>query len=143
MNLGPKADGTFCEEEMQILEKLSDWTAKNKEAIWGTQPYKIFGEGKKHGNGSFNEKYNYSRNDYRFTYKTGSIYIFALKPDRTTFKIKSLKYSGDMFAADIKNVEVLGYNQNLYYERNNRCLKIELDSPIETDMPLCFKVSID
>ena len=46
MNLGPKADGTFCEEEMQILEKLSDWTAKNKEAIWGTQPYKIFGEGK-------------------------------------------------------------------------------------------------
>ena len=93
--------------------------------------------------GSFNEKYNYSRKDYRFTYKTGSIYIFALKPDRTTFKIKSLKYSGDMFAADIKNVEVLGYNQNLYYERNNKCLKIELDSPIETDMPLCFKVSID
>lgn len=143
LNLGPKADGTFCEEEMQILEKLSDWTAKNKEAIWGTQPYKIFGEGKKHGNGSFNEKYNYSRKDYRFTYKTGSIYIFALKPDSTTFKIKSLKYSGDMFAADIKNVEVLGYNQNLHYERNNRCLKIELDSPIETDMPLCFKVSID
>ena len=143
LNLGPKADGTFCEEEMQILEKLSDWTAKNKEAIWGTQPYKIFGEGKKHGNGSFNEKYNYSRKDYRFTYKTGSIYIFALKPDRTTFKIKSLKYSGDMFAADIKSVEVLGYNQNLHYERNNRCLKIELDSPIETDMPLCFKVSID
>ena len=63
--------------------------------------------------------------------------------DRTTFKIKSLKYSGDMFAADIKNVEVLGYNQNLHYERNNRFLKIELDSPIETDMPLCFKVSID
>ena len=93
--------------------------------------------------GSFNEKYNYSRKDYRFTYKTGRIYIFALKADRTTFKIKSLKYSGDMFAADIKNVEVLGYNQNLYYERNNKCLKIELDSPIETDMPLCFKVSID
>lgn len=46
LNLGPKADGTFCEEEMQILEKLSDWTAKNKEAIWGTQPYKVFGEGK-------------------------------------------------------------------------------------------------
>mgnify|MGYP006982440457 FL=1 len=32
-----------------------------------------------------------------------------------------------MFAADIKNVEVLGYNQNLHYERNNRFLKIELD----------------
>ena len=48
-----------------------------------------------------------------------------------------------MFAADIKNIEVLGYNQNLHYERNNRFLKIELDSPIETDMPLCFKVSID
>ena len=48
-----------------------------------------------------------------------------------------------MFAAYIKNVEVLGYNQNLHYERNNRYLKKELDSPIETDMPLCFKVSID
>ena len=30
LNLGPKADGTFCEEEMQILEKLSDWTAKTR-----------------------------------------------------------------------------------------------------------------
>ena len=48
-----------------------------------------------------------------------------------------------MFAADIKNVEVLGYNQNLLFERNNRYLKIGLDSSIETDMPLCFKVSID
>ena len=61
LNLGPKADGTFCEEEMQILEKLSDWTTKNEEAIWGTQPYKLFGEGKNHGNSSFNEKYNYSQ----------------------------------------------------------------------------------
>ena len=128
---------------MQILEKLSDWTTKNEEAIWGTQPYKLFGEGKNHGNSSFNEKYNYSHKDYSFTYKTSSKYIFALKPDRETFKIKSLKYSGDMFAADIKNVEVLGYNQNLHYERNNRYLKIELDSPIETDMPQCCKVSID
>lgn len=46
LNLGPKADGTFCEQEQNIISEIGKWTKKNEEAIWGTQPYKVFGEGK-------------------------------------------------------------------------------------------------
>lgn len=28
------------------LAEIGAWTKKNAEAIWGTQPYKVFGEGK-------------------------------------------------------------------------------------------------
>lgn len=143
LNLGPKADGTFCKEELEILKKLSDWTTKNYEAIWETQPYKIFGEGKKHGGSSFNEKYNYSKRDYRFTYKTGCIYIFAMNAQRKDFKIKSLKYDSDMFASKIKSVEVLGYGNKVYHNRTTKYLELKLEEPIDTDMPVCFKLSID
>lgn len=143
LNIGPKADGTLCEEEVYILDKLADWTHKNGEAIWGTGPYKIHGEGKKRRGGSFREKYRYSKRDYRFTYKPNYIYVFAMKPDRTDFTIRTLAYSRDLFAAEILDICVLGYDAKVSYVRDKRALKMHLDQKIRTDMPLCFRIHIN
>ena len=45
LNIGPKADGSITEEETAVLEEIGAWMAVNGEGIYGTVPWKQFGEG--------------------------------------------------------------------------------------------------
>lgn len=143
LNIGPKADGTICKEEQAILSSLGKWTKRNEEAIWGTQPYKIFGEGKKQKGGSFKEHFRYTSKDYRFTCKTGVVYAFALKPcGNTVFKIKSLADSMDLFHCVIKNISILGSDEPVKYFQDKKHLVISTNK-ISSTMPICFKIEVD
>ncbi|MEN8008640.1 MAG: alpha-L-fucosidase [Candidatus Krumholzibacteriota bacterium] len=37
LDIGPRADGTICPEQVMILEELGRWTGKHAEAIYGTR----------------------------------------------------------------------------------------------------------
>lgn len=144
LNLGPKADGTFCLEEKYIISEIGKWTKKNEEAIWGTQPYKVFGEGKKQKGGSFTEHFSYTPNDYRFTCKTGAVYAFALKPKgKSEFRIKTLGDTMDTFHCVIKNISVLGSDVKVNYSQDKKSLTIKTDKKITDSMPVCFKIEVD
>lgn len=144
LNLGPKADGTFCLEEKYIISEIGKWTKKNEEAIWGTQPYKVFGEGKKQKGGSFTEHFSYTPNDYRFTCKTGAVYAFALKPKgKSEFRIKTLGDTMDTFHCVIKNISVLGSDVKVHYSQDKKSLTIKTDKKITDSMPVCFKIEVD
>jgi hypothetical protein len=45
LNVGPRADGTITEEETNVLLELGRWLKTNGEGIYGTVPWKTFGEG--------------------------------------------------------------------------------------------------
>ena len=45
LDIAPKIDGTFPEESEKILLELGDWLRVNGEAIYGTRPYTVYGEG--------------------------------------------------------------------------------------------------
>src|SRR6185369_579030 len=45
LNIGPKSDGTIAEEQRQLLLSIGKWLSINGEAIYGTRPWKTFGEG--------------------------------------------------------------------------------------------------
>lgn len=144
LNIGPKADGTICREEQHILNEIGTWTKKNAEAIWGTQPYKVFGEGKRQKAGSFHEHLSYTNRDYRFTCKPGVVYAFALKPKgRRVFRIQSFGDTMDLFHPVIKKVSLLGENTDISFVQNKRELILKTKQKIETAMPLCFKVEVD
>lgn len=144
LNIGPKADGTICREELQILDALGKWTRINEEAIWGTQPYKKFGEGKKQKSGSFHERFRYTKRDYRFTCRTGVVYAFALNPKgRRAFCIRSLGDSMDLFHCIIKSVSVLGDAAPVAYTQSKKGLILETARHIRSSMPVCFKIEVD
>lgn len=45
LDIGPKADGTIPDEQVNILKEFGKWTSKNKEAIYGTRkgiPYDYY-----------------------------------------------------------------------------------------------------
>ena len=80
LNILQRPDGTIDDEAEFILEKLAEWFAVNSEAVYGTRPWRIFGEGDTRVkiDGFTEEKTNWNRSDFRFVQKDGAVYAFAL-----------------------------------------------------------------
>ncbi len=146
LNVGPKASGVICDEEKQVLLKIGEWLKINGEAVYDSLPFYTFGEGKKIANKAFNDNLKYGKNDYRFTYKTGAIYVVPMCSKlRQSYSIKSLKFANEGgIRYDIKKVEILGYeNVSVQFKRDKQCMILTIAEEIKTDMPICFKITID
>lgn len=144
LNVGPKPDGTITDEETSVLEEIGAWMKDNSEGIYGTSPWKVFGEGDTNNvEGSFkdNDEKEFTSKDYRFTYKNGYLYAFCMHPDSSGFCISSLKIKGE-FDLVTGNVEVLGDINVVRSERDGDGLKIFTDKKPEEDKPVCFKIEI-
>jgi len=125
LNLGPKPDGTIPEPEHKILRDMGRWLAINGEAIYGTRPWQIYGEGPtKVVGGSFHDAdtQGYTSRDIRFTTKGDVLYAIALGwPEDGKVTIHSL---GD--SRKISKVELIGYGAPLKFARDSGGLKVEL-----------------
>ncbi len=145
VNLGPKPDGTFTDEENAVLKELGQWLKVNGEGIYGTTPWKHFGEGKTNNKGGYFSDYNetaYTEKDFRFTYKNSTLYAFQMRPCGKIVKIKSLKKEGHHDYL-LGNISVLGENEIVKTERNDKFLKIVLKEAPKGDLPLVFKIEIE
>ena len=144
LNVGPKADGTITDEETEVLEQIGEWMKTNGEGIYGTVPWKEFGEGETNNKaGSFmdNDEKDFSSTDYRFTYKNGFLYAFCMKPDSSAFLIRSLKIKGS-YDLVISSVEVLGDLSVTDWKRDDEGLRINIDRCPVSDKPICFKICL-
>lgn len=92
LNIGPKPDGTITEGETETLLGTGKWLEVNGDAIYGTRPWKIYGEGPtKSASGSFaDQKEPFTWRDVRFTTKGDLLYITALGLPEGTVSIKAL-----------------------------------------------------
>lgn len=145
LNVGPKADGTICDEEKHVLLEIGKWFQKNGEAIYDSYPYEVYGEGKKQKSGTFKENLKYGKKDFRFTYKNGAIYVFPMsnKPQKT-YSVKSLRQASERgIRYQIKNVELLGYDNKINWEQDKKSFRFSIDGNVDYSVPLCIKVSID
>ena len=81
LNIPVKGDGTIDSDERAFLEAIATWIPKHGEAIYGTRPFAVFGEGPPDvaNNSNFNERNQraYTAEDIRFTRKGDTVYAFA------------------------------------------------------------------
>lgn len=144
LNIGPKSDGTICDEEKDILSELGKWTNINNKAIWGSQPYKFYGEGGRKKSGSFKERNKYTSKDFRYTFSTSHVYAFALKKSKNgVYRMSKLAKNRDIFCFDIQAVKILGYDNKLAWRLDKRYLELTVDGDIDTDMPIVFDIQVD
>jgi alpha-L-fucosidase len=81
LNIGPRSDGTIPEEVQQVLLDVGAWLNVNGDAIYGTRPWRIYGEGPtKVAAGSFHDTdtTRYTAQDFRFTTKGNVLYAIGL-----------------------------------------------------------------
>lgn len=145
LNVGPKADGTICDEERAVLLKIGEWLSANSEAIYDSKPFKVYGEGSTKENKAFCESFLYSDEEYRFTYKTGCIYVFPMSAtQRNEFSVKRLCKGEDFgIMYDVKSISLLGHENAVEWNQTEKELLIKVLGDVDCTLPLCFKIKIN
>ncbi|MFI3212957.1 MAG: alpha-L-fucosidase [Eubacteriales bacterium] len=145
LNIGPKADGTIPEEDTKILKEIGAWMKVNGEGIYETTYWKKFGEGPtfvEEGHFMDEKRGAFTEEDFRFTFKDGYLYAFALKwPESGEVHIKSLGRYVRQYCSTILDVEVFGGSNTTFAHENDY---LRVSSNVEHVMgPVCMKIKLD
>jgi alpha-L-fucosidase len=126
INIGPKADGTIAEAMQERLRETGAWLSVNGEAIYGTRPWSVYGEGPtKEEFGSWDNpdgKYQFKSGDIRFTSKGNVLYAILLEWPGNEITLSSLK------GIKIKKISMLGSDEKIRWQQLDEGLSISLPS---------------
>jgi alpha-L-fucosidase len=148
LNIPVRGDGSIDEKERAFLAEFKAWLDVNGEGIFGSRPWKIYGEGevKTANSGSFSDnerlQESLSEKDIRFTQKNGTIYTFVLGfPTSDTVTIKALgRKSAQMNGKRIKKVRLLGCDQKIVWRQGADALYITMPDIKSTGKTICFAI---
>ena len=130
LNVGPKPDGTFEEEETELLHRIGDWLRVNGEAVYGTRPFAVSGEGPTEVHDSFlsdERRVPFTARDIRFTTRWDITYATLLDwPSESEVLIETLREGGPQHPGPIASVQLLGHETQLSFERRPDGLALRL-----------------
>ncbi len=128
LNVVQRPDGSLDPEVEGMLHQLAGWTAVNGEAIFGSRPWQLYGEGAvRAAGGAFKENFKYTAKDIRFTTKGDTLYAIALGwPDQNRLTIRALAATDDPDQNRIQRVELLGHDGALTFVQTTNGLSVEL-----------------
>jgi alpha-L-fucosidase len=143
LNVVLRPDGSLDPEVETMLHELADWTAVNGEAIYGTRPWLVYGEGEVQAKGgAFKENFKYSAKDIRFTTKGATLYAIALGwPDDGKVVIRALAKTADAGVNEIESVELLGYDGKLKFTQTADALTVELPDKKRGDLTCSLRIT--
>ena len=141
LNVGPNADGSIPERAEKLLLETGAWLKVNGEAIYGTRPWLVYGEGPTHsGGGGFSEGKDkaFTPRDIRFTTKGDALYAITLgwpEPEFTLHTIRAEPVQGS------GQVELLGYGVVPHRLNAEHQIVINLPAKRAGDHAFTFKLS--
>jgi alpha-L-fucosidase len=145
VNIGPRSDGTIPEQVQTTLREIGSWLKINGEAIYGTRPWKKFGEGPTSiVEGAFHDTdaKPFTAQDYRFTTKGNLLYAIAMAwPENREAVIHSVDQP-TLGTSAIESVTLLGFDGTLTYEEKSDGVHIHLPAQAPVSYAYCFKFTL-
>ena len=142
LNVGPESDGTIAPEIRDVLLRMGAWLATHGEAIYGTRPWVLYGEGPTNApTGREETNRAYTAADLRFTTQGSSLYALGLAwPRDSRVLIKTLYTGTPYLSRPITHVTLLGsINVAVHWEQTARGLVIQLPAEHD-DLPYALKI---
>ena len=149
LNVPVKGDGTLDSDELAVVEGITHWMGINRECIFGTRPWKVFGEGpasevaplRAQG---FNEGKGkpVTADDVRFTTRKDSLYVIELGVPTQDLRVKSLGKSARLLDRPIATIALLGSTERLEWKQSDDALSISPPHATPSAEALVYKVTL-
>ena len=143
LNIGPRSDGTIAEPVRQRLLDIGGWLAINGEAIYGTRPWRSYGEGPtKVAAGSFHDTdtENYTPEDFRFTTKGDVLYVIGLVwPNNGEAVIRTL--ASTLGSESVQSIALLGSDAKLPFDQRADGLHVRLTTQAPAKYAYALRVT--
>jgi alpha-L-fucosidase len=149
LSIPVKGDGTIDSDEVAFLQEMAKWMDVNKEAIFDTRPWSIYGEGPSTQTGTAARAGNFNEGrtkpltaaDIRFTANGDTLYAIAMGwPADGKLTIKSLATGSPNYTGDLGDVHLLGSDEKLKCVRDENGLTITLPEQKPGDHAFVFKI---
>ena len=143
LNIGPRSDGTIPEQVQQVLLEVGAWLDSNGEAIYGTRPWRTYGEGPtKVAAGSFHDTDtgNYTAEDFRFAAKGDVLYAIGLAwPKNGEAVIRSLALT--LGSSPVRSVVLLGSDLKLQFDQRPDGLHVQLPAQAPGEYAYALRIT--
>ena len=143
LNVGPRSDGTIPDEARQILLEMGAWLKTNGEAIYGSRPWLVYGEGptKVTSSALDTDRQEYTAEDIRYTTNGGALYAIALGwPSSGELRLRSLYRGNPYLPGEVCSVRLLGTNDELTWTTQDDGLHIKLPQSAPDEPALSFVI---
>ncbi|HEY5327468.1 MAG TPA: alpha-L-fucosidase, partial [Mucilaginibacter sp.] len=126
LNLTQHGDGHLDDEVVQTSKEIGAWLKVNGEAVYGSRPYEVYGEG-----------------DARYTRVRGFIYVTLLRwPENNLIALPALREGGATIGK-VSSVSLLGSSLPITFQQDAEGLKISAKSKPDSSLAYVLKISQD
>jgi alpha-L-fucosidase len=134
-------DGSLPPECQTFLAEMAVWMKVNGEAIHGTRPWHVNGEGPTQvAEGAFQEGGAYTPRDIRFTRKGDALYAITLGVPASQVSITALGRSAPHERRQVRSVHMLGAPKPLRFTQQDAALVIEPPQLASARHACCFRI---
>ena len=142
LNVTLLPDGSLVPEMEVFLREMADWMKVNGEAIFGTRPWTVYGEGPtlfKHD--GFSKNVKYTPQDVRFTRNRDDIYAIVLGVPTGQVVIGALGSASPLVTGEPASVALVGSTEKIQWSRNAENLVISVPAMLPCKSAISFKIS--
>ena len=148
-----RGNGELDADEIAFLHGMADWMDINRECIFGTRPWAIYGEGpsttEAREKGDFGgakdvREKPYTAEDIRFTTKNGALYAIVMERPAagSSVTVTSLADgSPHIGAKKVSDVTLLGYSGKLTWMQDKTGLHVQLPATLPGAHTLSLKIT--